>query len=720
MFGRLEAKAATPAPQWARHPAPTKNETMSIDDLSTIRNIGIAAHIDAGKTTVTERVLYYAGKTYKMGEVHDGTAVMDYDPEEQQRGITIHAAATTLPWKGRTINLIDTPGHVDFTIEVERSLRVLDGCVVVFCGVGGVEAQSETVWRQADRYGVPRLAFINKLDRVGADWERVLHEIRDHLHQGAVAVQLPIGSGAEFQGIVDLVRMKALYHRNDLGTKIDETDIPDDLLPMAQLLREELIQHAAEFDDHLMQRYLDEHTVGVDELAAAVREGCVQSKLIPVLCGSALKNRGVQLLMDAVCDYLPSPLEVASVTGHARAKRGGELTEVEIKPDPDGPFVGLVFKIATDAHGDLSWVRVYRGSLKSGSRVLNMARDKKENVQRIWRMHADDRIREDTVSAGDIVALVGLRNSVTGDTLSDARHPVALEKLGIPKTVIAMAIEPRTSEDRQRLGEVLALLAREDPTFEFRVDSETGQTLIAGMGELHLEVLVHRMLRDFRLNVNVGRPRVSYRETIRKAVEAEGRFIRQTGGRGHYGVVMIRVEPRPSGDLEADPVDLRFNIKGGAIPQQFLPSVERGVRDAAAAGIVTGYPLIDVRVTVTDGRYHDVDSSEIAFEAAAAMALEQAVGKAGARLLEPIMRLQVVAPNEYFGDVSADLMSRRAEIRDTELRGTTRVITASVPLAAMFGYATMVRSLTQGRATYSMEPSHYAVVPDDVAKTLLI
>jgi elongation factor G len=358
MFGRLEAKAATPVPQWARHPAPTKNETMSIDDLSTIRNIGIAAHIDAGKTTVTERVLYYAGKTYKMGEVHDGTAVMDYDPEEQQRGITIHAAATTLPWKGRTINLIDTPGHVDFTIEVERSLRVLDGCVVVFCGVGGVEAQSETVWRQADRYGVPRLAFINKLDRVGADWERVLHEIRDHLHRGAVAVQLPIGSGTEFEGIVDLVRMKALYHRNDLGTKIDETDIPDDLLPMAQLLREELIQHAAEFDDHLMQRYLDEHTVGVDELAAAVREGCVQSKLIPVLCGSALKNRGVQLLMDAVCDYLPSPLEVDSVTGHTRAKRGGELTEIEIKPDPDGPFVGLVFKIATDAHGDLSWVRV--------------------------------------------------------------------------------------------------------------------------------------------------------------------------------------------------------------------------------------------------------------------------------------------------------------------------------------------------------------------------
>jgi len=693
---------------------------MSTTELSTIRNIGIAAHIDAGKTTVTERVLYYAGKTYKMGEVHDGTAVMDYEPEEQQRGITIHAAATTLPWKGRTINLIDTPGHVDFTIEVERSLRVLDGCIVVFCGVGGVEAQSETVWRQADRYGVPRLAFINKLDRIGADWERVVHEIRHHLHEGAVPVQLPIGSGAEFGGIVDLVRMKAFYYRNDLGTRVDETDIPEDLLPMAELLREELIEKAADFCDHLMQRYLDEHTVSVEELVAAIRTGCVRSKLIPVLCGSALKNKGIQLLMDAVCEFLPNPLEVGSVTGHARGKRGGELTEVEIEPDADGPFVGLVFKIANDAHGDLHWVRLYRGCLKAGSRVFNMTRDKKENVQRIWRMHADDRIREESVSAGDIVALVGLRNSVTGDTLSDTRHPVVLEKLGIPKTVIAMAIEPLTSEDRQRLAEVLDVLTREDPTFEFRVDPETGQTLIAGMGELHLEVLIHRMLRDFRLNVKVGRPRVSYRETIREAVEAEGRFIRQTGGRGHYGVVMIRVEPRPSGDLEAEPVDFRFAIKGGAIPQPYLSSVERGIRDAAASGIVTGYPLIDVSVTVTDGRYHDVDSSEVAFEAAAAMALTQAVEKAGVRLLEPIMRLQVVAPNEYFGDVSADLMSRRAEIQDTELRGTARVITAVVPLAAMFGYATAVRSLTQGRATYSMEPSHYAVVPDDVAKTLLV
>jgi elongation factor G len=691
---------------------------MADSDLSNTRNIGVAAHIDAGKTTVTERILYYAGKTYKMGEVHEGTAVMDFDPEEQQRGITIHAAATTLPWRGKTINLIDTPGHVDFTIEVERSLRVLDGCIVVFCSVGGVEAQSETVWRQADRYGVPRLAFINKVDRVGADWERVLDEIQSHLHAGAVPIQLPIGSGNGFEGIVDLVRMRAFYFRNDLGTKIEETDVPEDLRPMAELAREDLIERAAEFCDHLLERYVGEHVVEVDELASAIRAGCVQSKLIPVLCGSALRNKGVQLLMDAVCDYLPSPLDKGAVIGHEPLKHGG-LQEARIEPDPDGPFVGLVFKISADSHGDLHWVRVYRGRLKTGSRVLNMGRDKKENVQRIWRMHAGERIREDAVWAGDIVALVGLRHSFTGDTLSDTHHPVVLEKMGIPKTVIAMAIEPRTSEDRQHLGEVLAVLEREDPTFEHRVDAETGQTLIAGMGELHLEVLVHRMLRDFRLDVKVGKPRVSYRETIRGAAEAEGRFIRQTGGHGQFGVVHLRVEPRPSGDLEVEAVSFDVDIKGGAIPQEFIPSIERGVRDAAAAGIVTGYPLIDISITLTDGKYHDVDSSEIAFEAAARMALQQAVEKAGVRLLEPIMRLQVVAPNEYFGDVSADLMSRRAEIQGTELRGTTRVITALVPLAAMFGYATTVRSLTQGRATYSMEPSHYAIVPDGVAKAVL-
>ena len=691
---------------------------MSDIDLSKIRNIGIAAHIDAGKTTVTERVLYYAGKTYKMGEVHDGTAVMDYDPEEQQRGITIHAAATTLPWKGRTINLIDTPGHVDFTIEVERSLRILDGAVVVFCGVGGVEAQSETVWRQADRYGVPRLAFINKMDRVGADWERVVGEIRSHLHPGAVPVQLPIGSGNDFRGIVDLVCMRAFYYRNDLGTKVEEGDVPDDLRPMAELARSELVEHAAEFCDHLLEKYVGDHTVEIDELKSAIRTGCVQWKLIPILCGSALKNKGVQLMMDAVCDYLPSPLEKGAVIGHSPTKRG-ELVETRIEPDPDGPFVGLVFKIAADSHGDLHWVRVYRGTLKTGSRVLNMGRGKKENVQRIWRMNADERLREDVVTAGDIVALVGLRYSVTGDTLSDTHEPVVLEKMGIPKTVIAMAIEPRTSEDRQRVGEVLAILEREDPTFEHRVDHETGQTLIAGMGELHLEVLVHRMLRDFRLDVKVGKPRVSYRETIRGSAEAEGRFIRQTGGHGQFAVVKLRVEPRAGGDLEADPVTFDVKIKGGAIPQEYIPSIERGVRDAAAAGIVTGYPLIDISVIVTDGRFHEVDSSEIAFEAAGSLALQQAVEKAGVRLLEPIMRLQVVAPNDYFGDVSADLMSRRAEIQQTELRGTTRVITAQVPLAAMFGYATIVRSLTQGRATYSMEPSHYAVVPDSVSKTLL-
>jgi len=691
---------------------------MSIEALSTIRNIGIAAHIDAGKTTVTERILYYAGKTYKMGEVHEGTAVMDFDPEEQQRGITIHAAATTLPWKGLTINLIDTPGHVDFTIEVERSLRVLDGAVVVFCGVGGVEAQSETVWRQADRYGVPRLAFINKIDRVGSDWERVVHEIRTHLHKGAVPIQLPIGAGADFGGMVDLVRMRAIYYRNELGTQFDETPIPQDLRAAADAAREELIAKAGEFDDHLMEKYVHGQTIETAELKVAIRKGCVRSQLIPVLCGSALRNKGIQLLMDAVCDYLPSPLDKGAIKGHEPTKRG-DYKEVQIKPDPEGPFAGLVFKIAADAHGDLHWVRIYRGTLKTGTRLLNPNRGAKENVSRIWRMHAEERIREDEVAAGDIVALVGLKESFTGDTLCDTRHPVLLERIGIPKTVISMAIEPRTSDDRQRLGEVLRVLAREDPTFEYRVDPETSQTIIAGMGELHLEVLKNRMLREFKLDAKVGRPRVAYRETIRSRAEAEGRFVRQTGGRGQYGVVNIIVEPRPATDLEEDPVTFEVKIKGGAIPQEFIPSVERGIREAAAAGIATGYPLIDVKATLVDGKYHEVDSSEIAFEAAGSIALRAAVEQAGVRLLEPIMRLQVVAPNEYFGDITADLMSRRAEISETELKGTTRVITAVVPLATMFGYATTVRSLTQGRATYSMEPSHYAVVPDEIAKTLL-
>jgi elongation factor G len=691
---------------------------MSATELQKIRNIGVAAHIDAGKTTVTERILYYAGKTYKMGEVHDGTAVMDFDPEEQQRGITIHAAATTLPWKGSTINLIDTPGHVDFTIEVERSLRVLDGAVVVFCGVGGVEAQSETVWRQADRYGVPRLAFVNKLDRVGADWERVVQEVRQHLHKGAVPVQLPIGQGADFGGVIDLVRQRAFYYRNELGTQFDDTPIPADMRAAAAAAREELIAKAGEFDDHLMEKYVHGHEVTVEDLKNAIRKGCVRMALVPILCGSALRNKGIQLLMDAIVDYLPSPLDRGAVKGHETTRRG-EYVEVDIEPDPEGPFAALVFKIAADAHGDLHWIRIYRGTLKTGTRVFNSTRDVKENATRIWRMHAEERIREEEACAGDIVAIVGLKESVTGDTLCDTRRQVVMEKMGIPKTVISMAIEPRTSDDRQKLGEVLQTLAREDPTFEYRIDSETGQTIIAGMGELHLEVLKNRMLRDFKLDAKVGRPRVAYRETIRGKAEAEGRFIRQTGGHGQYGVVEIRVEPRPSRDLEEEAVTFISRVKGGAVPEEFIPSVERGVRDAASAGIATGYPLIDIKVTLLDGKAHDIDSSEVAFEAAGSLALQAAVEKAGVHLLEPIMRLQVVAPNEHFGDITADLMSRRAEISATELKGTTRVITAIVPLASMFGYATTIRSLTQGRATYSMEPSHYAVVPDDVAKTLL-
>jgi len=698
--------------------AESLREIMSIEALEKIRNIGITAHIDAGKTTVTERVLFYAGKTYKMGEVHDGTAVMDFDPEEQQRGITIHLAATTLPWKGHTINLIDTPGHVDFTIEVERSLRVLDGCVVVFCGVGGVEAQSETVWRQADRYGVARLAFINKLDRVGADWELVVSEIRKRLHPRTVAVQIPIGRGADFRGVVDVVRMRAIYFPDELGARVEETDIPDELRDAAEVAREQLIEQVTEVDDDLMHKYLEDHHVAAENLKTAIRAGCIRSKLVPCLCGAALRNKGIQPLMDAVNDYLPSPLEVGAVTGHAVGRRG-ETKEVMVKPDPAEPFVGLVFKITSGAHGDLHWVRVYRGRLKAGMRVLNPTRNKKENVQRLWRMHADERIREDRVAAGDIIAVVGLRESVTGETICDTHHPVFLEKIGALKTVISMAIEPRSAADRERLGEVLNTLAREDPTFEYRVDPETGQTIVSGMGELHLEVLKNRMLRDFQVDAAVGRPRVAYRETIRETVEAEGRFIRQTGGRGQYGVVKIRVQPTPGGDLEAEPVTFENAIKGGAIPAEFIRAVEQGIREAAAAGIETGYPLIRVNVTLLDGRHHGVDSSDIAFEAAGSLALRAAVEKVGVRLLEPIMRLQVVAPNEYFGDVTADLMTRRANITGTELRGTTRVIAAMVPLATMFGYATTVRSLTQGRATYSMEPAHYAAVPDEVAGDLL-
>ena len=691
---------------------------MSAGTLANIRNIGIIAHIDAGKTTVTERVLYYAGKTYKMGEVHEGTAVMDFDPEEQDRGITIRAAATTLPWRGYTINLIDTPGHVDFTIEVERSLRVLDGCVVVFCGVGGVEAQSETVWHQADRYRVPRLAFVNKMDRTGADWERVVEEIRRRLNPGAMPVQLPIGEGADFAGVVDLVKMRSYRYTNDLGTDIVEGDVPEEMRAAAEAAREELVAKAGETDAALMEKYVEGKPITADDLRPAIRQACIRFEMVPVLCGAALRNKGIQRLMDAVCDYLPSPEDVGGVVAHGFTKRG-EMVDVKVVPDPEGPFVGLMFKISADSHGDLHWVRVYRGHLKSGTRVLNTTRDKKENVQRIWRMHAEERIREDEVSAGDIVALVGLKDSVTGDTLCDARHPVLLEKITAPKTVISMAIEPKTSADRQRLGEVLQILSREDPTFEYSVDPETGETIISGMGELHLDVLKNRMLRDFNVDAKVGRPRVAYRETITETVESEGRFVRQTGGRGQFGVVKRRGEPRPAGSLDEDPITFTVKIKGGAIPQPFIPYVERGVRDAAAAGMQTGFPLMDVHVTLLDGQYHEVDSSEVAFEAAGSLALRRAVEEVGVRLLEPVMRLQVVAPNEYFGDITADLMSRRAEIRDTELRGSARVITAMVPLASMFGYATTVRSLTQGRATYSMEPSHYAIVPEGVAKDLL-
>ncbi|MDK1031008.1 MAG: elongation factor G [Planctomycetia bacterium] len=690
---------------------------MADERLMKIRNIGIAAHIDAGKTTITERVLYYTGKTYKMGEVHDATAAMDFDPEEQARGITIHSAATTCPWKGFTINLIDTPGHVDFTAEVERSLRILDGCVAVFCGIGGVEAQSETVWRQADRYGVPRLAFINKLDRVGSDYGRVVHQMESMLGAPAMPIQMPIGIEADFRGIVDLVEMKAHFYRNDMGTDIEIAEVPEEMREEAEVARQALIEVVAEFDEHLMDKYVHDHEVAAEDIKRAIRKGVLSSRLVPALCGSALKNKGVQLLLDAVLDYLPSPLDRGVVKAQVTDKRG-ETREVEIKPDESGPLAALVFKISADSHGDLYWLRLYSGTFKVPARVLNATRDLKENISRIWRMHADERIREDVALPGDIIAVVGLKESVTGDTICDTRRPLLLEKIQFPKTVISMAIEPRRTVDRQRLGEVLKILAREDPTFEYHVNPETGQLIIAGMGELHLEVLKNRMLRDFKVEANVSKPRVAYRETVRKSVEAEGRFVRQTGGRGQYGHVVLRVEPF-KGDPGGPPVLFVDKSKGGVVPRQFMPAVEQGVMDSASAGIISGFPLIDIKVTLLDGSYHDVDSSEVAFQAAASIALRRAVEDAGIVLLEPIMRLEVVVPNEYFGDITADLMSRRAVIKDTELRDKIRVIKAAVPLARMFGYATAIRSLSQGRASYAMEPSRYAPVPEEIAKTVL-
>lgn len=692
--------------------------------LAAIRNIGIVAHIDAGKTTTTERILYYTGEIHRMGDVDKGNTTTDYLDEERERGITIIAAAITCRWKDRTgapvtINIIDTPGHVDFTAEVERSLRVLDGAVVIFSAVEGVEAQSETVWRQADKYHVPRLCFINKMDRIGAEFERVYGEIRDRLGAHPIPVQIPIGAGpegtmGEFQGLIDLITMKALYYKTeDLGSSITEVEIPEDLHLDAEHWREQMIDALSAFDDQFAEQYMA-HLEGAplteDMIHAALRRATLTGKAQPILCGSSFKYVGVQRLLDAVAAYLPSPLDKPPVIGH-HPKKGDELVR---KPDPGGPLAALLFKITSDQHGDLSFVRVYSGTLKSGSRVYNAGRDTKENCSRLYHIRADDKEQIDQAIAGDIVGIVGFKESITGDTLCDAAHPILLERIEFPETVISMSIEPVSSADKGKLADTLAALAREDPTFSYKVNEETGQTIISGMGELHLEIKKHRILRDYKLKVHVGRPRVSYRETIKKAVKKiQGTCIRQTGGTGLYAKVTIDLEPERQAK-GAPVVHFVNKLKGGAIPHEFLPSIEAGIREEAKSGGVTGYPLVDMKVTLVDGDYHDVDSNDLAFRFAASDALRKAVEEAGPVLLEPIMKLEVVTPDDYLGNITADLTSRRAEITNTLMRGHLTVIEARAPLEKMFGYSTASRSLSQGRASYSMEPLEYAAAPESL------
>ncbi len=688
--------------------------------LQQVRNIGVTAHIDAGKTTVTERILYFAGKSYKIGEVHDGTAVMDYLAEEQARGITITSAATTLSWKNYTVNLIDTPGHVDFTIEVERSLRVLDGAVAVFCAVGGVEAQSETVWNQAERYSVPRICFINKMDRLGADFEIVVGELRDRLGATPVVLQIPMGAGAEFAGQIDLIEQRAFfYEQAEIAMDLKVGEIPAEYADAVEQARHDMIEALAEADDELMEKYVHEEPISVADIKSAIRRAVIADRIHPVLCGSALKHMGVRILLDAICDYLPSPLDVPPVSGHESLE--SEQT-IQRLPRSDEPFSALVFKISSDLHGDLYFIRIYSGSLKAGTRVLNPTRRKKEIVSRIWEMHAKQRIRRDHADAGDIVAVVGPKHSFTGDTLCDSHHSIILEKIRFPKPVISMSIEPASTEGKDRLAEALVTLRREDPTFRTEMDRDTGQLLISGMGELHLEIIRNKLVRDMGVSVRVGKPRVAYKETITAAAETEGRFIRQTGGRGQYGVVVLRAEPTPasSDDDSEEPAGIVFveKIKGGAIPKEYISAVREGVIDEATNGPLAGYPMTGITVTLIDGKHHPVDSSELAFSRAGALAFREAVKKASPVFLEPIMRLEVTVPETYLGAVTGDLNARRSEITTMERRENYCKLIAETPLAAMFGYATVLRSLTQGRGTYVMEPVTYKAVPAEIATRL--
>ena len=686
--------------------------------LEKLRNIGIMAHIDAGKTTVTERVLYYAGKTYKMGEVHNGTAVMDFMEEEQKRGITITSAATKCPWKGFDINLIDTPGHIDFTAEVERSLRVLDGVVAVFDGSEGVQAQSETVWRQGQKYDLPCLCFVNKMDKIGADFEMTIDSIRDKLLANPILLQLPIGAGDCFAGVVDLLEMKAVFYKTEkMGATFEETDIPGEMEKIAQQSRNEMIELAAEYDSELMDNYVNDKPIEVEMISRAIRAGTLSGKLHPVFVGSALKYIGVQRLLDGVVAYLPSPLDRNVLTAH---KPGNPDKAISIKCDRNGSMVALAFKITSDVHGDLSFLRIYQGRLKSGSRVLNANRNRRENNTRIFEMHANERKGLDGAGAGDIVAVVGLKQTLTGDTICDPKKPVCLPSITFPQTVMNMSIEPRTTAEKAKLGDALADLRREDPTFECKTDPDTGQTIISGMGELHLEVLQHKLTREKGVNVRIGKPRVAYREAVTKTAQAEGKFIRQTGGHGQYGHVVLQVEPLLTEDGHWT-TGMEFeNLAGGdAVPREYVPDVERGSRDALGSGTLAGYPVVGIKVTLLDGSFHSVDSSGLAFEQAAAAALEKAITEAEPVLLEPVMRLQIVVPLANFGAVQGNLLAKRGVITNCRAHGNMQVIDAKTPLAETFGYSSEIRSVTAGRGTFTMEPLDYEKVPEQIAKQIM-
>ncbi len=685
--------------------------TVSIEKT---RNIGIMAHIDAGKTTTTERILYYTGVSYKMGEVHEGTATMDWMEQEQERGITITSAATTCLWRDHRINIIDTPGHVDFTAEVERSLRVLDGAVGVFCAVGGVEPQSETVWRQADHYQVPRIAFVNKMDRSGADFGRCLEMMVTRLAARPVAVQIPWGREDAFEGCIDLVAMKAIrFTGEEHGSIVETCEIPADHLAEARAAREKLLEAVCELDDVLLSRYLAGAEISEPDLRAAIRKGTIAHRFVPVLCGAAFRNKGVQPLLDAIVDYLPSPADVPPMTGIVP----GSTKEVERPATDEAPFAALIFKIMTDPFvGQLAFMRVYSGALRSGSSVLNASRGRRERIGRLLKMHANKREDISEILAGDIAAAVGLKHVTTGETICDEDHPITLESMDFPEPVIAVAIEPKTKADQEKLGLALGKLVNEDPTFRVRTDSETGQTLISGMGELHLEILVDRLVREFKVEANVGRPQVSYRETIRKAAEGEGKYIRQTGGRGQYGHVELRVEPGAPKEGEDW---FEWEIVGGVIPREFAGSIRDGIEEALQGGVLAGYPMKDVKVAVHDGSFHEVDSSEMAFKIAASMAVKDAVRRADLALLEPVMKVEVVVPESYMGDVIGNLSARRGKISSMEARGAAQVIQSSVPLAEMFGYATDLRSITQGRGNYTMHFSHYEEAPRNVCEEVI-